>query len=110
MSKRIIQINELLREHIGDIFVHALNLKPGVLATITKVDTTPDLRRADILVSVFPESESDYVMNALKREKWKIQKALYARLYMKPLPKLSFLFDPTASKADEIERILKSLE
>lgn len=109
MSKRIIQINELLREHIGDIFVQTLSLKTGVLATITKVDTTPDLRRADVLVSVFPESEGDYVMKTLKQEKWKIQKALHARLYMKPLPKLAFLFDPTESKADEIEQILKSL-
>lgn len=110
MSKRIIQINELIRSHLGEIFSHEINLKPGVLVTITKVDTTPDLRRSDVLVSVFPESEERYAMKTIGNEKRSIQKALHEKLYMKPLPKLTFSFDPTESKADEIERILKGLE
>lgn len=110
MSKRIIQINDLIRAHLGEIFAHEINLKPGVLATITKVDTTPDLRRSDVLVSVFPETEERYVMKTIAKEKHGIEKALHSKLYMKPLPKLAFSFDPTESKADEIERILKGLE
>lgn len=110
MSKRIIQVNDLIRAHLGEIFAHEINLKPGVLATITKVDTTPDLRRSAISISVFPETEERFVMKTVEKERHGIEKALHARLYMKPLPKLTFSFDPTESRADEIERILKSLE
>lgn len=110
MSQRIIRINELIRSHLGQIFTHEINLKPGVLVTITKVDTTPDLRRSDILVSVYPESEERYAMRSIGNEKHSIQKALHEKLSMKPLPKLTFSFDPTESKADEVERILKGLE
>ena len=110
MSQRIVQINELLRSHLGEIFSREITFKDGILATITRVAVTPDLRRASVSVSAFPESEKDYVLNTLKKERGKIQKKLNELLYMKPLPLISFGFDPTESKADEIERILKSLQ
>lgn len=110
MSQRITQINELIRSHLGEIFSREISLKEGVLATITRVSVTPDLRHAPVSVSAFPESEADYVLNTLKKNRGKIQKLLNQRLYMKPLPLISFGFDPTESKADEIERILKSLK
>ncbi len=110
MSQRTTQINELIRSHLGEIFSREISFKIGVLATITRVSVTPDLRHATISVSAFPESEAEYVLNTLKRNRGKIQKDLNQRLYMKPLPIISFDFDPTESKADEIERILKSLE
>lgn len=110
MSKRVTQINKLIRSHLGEIFLRELKLKDGVLATITKVSVTSDLRMATVFVSAFPESEEDYVLSTLKRERRKIQKVLNRLLCMKPLPIISFRFDPTESNADEIERILKSLK
>ena len=110
MSQRITQINELIRSHLGEIFSREISFKEGVLATITRVSITPDLRHAPVSVSAFPESEADYVLNTLKKNRGKIQKLLNQRLYMKPLPLITFGFDPTESKADEIERILKSLK
>jgi ribosome-binding factor A len=110
MSQRTIQINELLRSHLGEIFSREISFKEGVLATITRVSVTPDLRHAAVSVSAFPEAEANYVLKTLKKERGKIQKNLNRLLYMKPLPILSFSFDPTESKADEIERILKTLE
>lgn len=104
------KVNSLIREQLGEILNRELDLKPGVFLTVFKVDTTSDLRYANVFVSVFPEKEGDYVMTALKNEKSNIQRILNKKLHMKVLPKLVFKLDKTEVEADEIEKILRSLE
>ncbi|MBI2439373.1 MAG: ribosome-binding factor A [Candidatus Moranbacteria bacterium] len=108
-SLRITKINDLLRSHLGTILERELSLKQGVILTITKVVTSHDLRYARFFVSVFPEKDTGYVSRTLKNELSRIQKSLYAKLYMKPLPKISFELDKTEQKADVVEKILKKL-
>lgn len=106
---RIIRINELLRDHLSEILKRDISLKQGVLVTLIKVDTSPDLRYTRMFISVFPEKENHYVSETLKKELSRIQKSLYTKLSMKPLPKLSFIIDGTAQKADEVEKLLKKI-
>lgn len=108
-SPRIPKVNELIRSHISQILERDLMLKGGVLVTVAKVDTTKDLRYTRVSVSVFPEQESRYILETLKKETSKLQKKLRSRLYMKPLPRLSFLLDSTEQQADAVEKILKNL-
>lgn len=110
MSFRMQKVNSLIREQLGEILNRELDLKPGVFLTVFKVDTTNDLRYANVFVSVFPEKEGDYVMTALKNEKSNIQRILNKKLHMKILPKLVFKLDKTEVEADEIEKILKQIE
>lgn len=110
MSHRIEQINELLKSHLGEIFSREIDFKPEVFITITRVETSADLRQAKVFVSVFPETEEAYALRTIGHEKRKLQKELYAKLYMKPLPRLFFEFDPIESKADDVEKILKDIE
>jgi ribosome-binding factor A len=109
MSTRIDKINELVKKHVNDILLKDLSLKAGVFATISKVDTTPDLRYTRVFVSVFPEREMDYTMKTLEKEMYRIQGGLNKKLVMRPLPKIEFKLDLTESKADEIERLLKEI-
>lgn len=104
------QVNELIRSHLGKIFAREVDFKPGVFVTITRVETSGDLRQSKVFVSVFPEEECEYVLRTIGHEKGKLQKELHAKLYMKPLPKLFFEFDPTESRADDVEKILKDIE
>lgn len=106
---RIVKINEHLRKLLGEIMERELSLKTGVFITIAKVDTSMDLRYTRMFISVFPEQETHYVVETLKKEISKIQKHLYSKLHMKPLPKLSFEIDETAQEADKVEKILKDL-
>lgn len=110
MSFRLQKVNSLIREQIGEIFGRELDIKPGVFLTVSKVDTTRDLRYTHIFVSVFPEKESNYVMVALENERNGIQRKLNKRLHMKILPKISFKLDTTEAEADEIEKILRKIE
>ena len=108
-SMRITKINELLRKLLGEIMERDMSLKPGVFITIAKIDTSKDLRYTRMFISVFPEQETHYISETLKKELSRIQKSLYGKLYMKPLPKLSFEIDETAQEADKVEKILKKL-
>ena len=99
-SLRITKINSLIRKHLAEIMERELSLKSGVFIMIAKVDTSIDLRYTRMFISVFPEKETRYVSETLKKELSLIQKSLYARLSMKPLPKLSFEIDKTEQEAD----------
>ena len=109
MNIRLDKINELIKQHINDILTRDLSLKSGVFVTLTKVDTTADLRYTRVFVSIFPESEIGYATKALSNELFHIQGKLNKKLHMKPLPKIEFKIDMTESKADEIEKLLKEI-
>jgi ribosome-binding factor A len=110
MSHRILQINELIREHLGGILLREVSFKAGILVTISKVETTADLRHSKISISTFPEKETGYAIGTLMHEKGRIQKSLHRKLSMKPLPLLIFRSDSTEQNADVIERILIGLK
>jgi ribosome-binding factor A len=109
MSYRIQQINELIRNHIAEILTREVDLKPGVFLTVSRVDTSSDLRYAHIFVSVFPEKESEYTLKTLKREMYHIQGKLNKKLSLHPLPRIKFKIDDTEVRADNIEKILKNI-
>jgi ribosome-binding factor A len=109
MRLRVSKINELIKSHINEIILKELSLKSGVFVTVSKVDTTPDLRYTRIFVSIFPEKELDYATKTLTKELRHIQGVLNKKLYMRPLPKVQFITDMTESKADVIEKLLKDI-
>ena len=109
MSKRIDKVNQLIRELLATIIREELSLKDTVLVTILKVDTSRDLRYATSFLSVYPVSETDYVLKTLKKENGRIHKALHAKLYMKPLPKVRFITNENQEKLSEMEEIFDKI-
>jgi ribosome-binding factor A len=109
MGHRIEKVNELIKKQIAEIMIRELDLKPGIFVTVSKVDTTPDLRYTRIFVSIFPENEINYVLESLKKEVYRLQGILNKKLFMKPLPRIEFHPDITEVKADEVEKILKNI-
>lgn len=110
MKHRISKINELVRQQVSEIISRELNLKPGVFLTIAKVDTSPDLRYTRIFVSIFPEKETNYALETLKKETYFIQGKLNKKLFLKIIPKIEFSVDTTELNADNIEKILNDIK
>lgn len=107
MSQKIQKINELINRYVNDIITRELSLKSGVFITISKVDTSSDLRYSTVFVSIFPEKEIGYAVQTLERELYKIQGSLNKKLSLKFLPRIKFKLDTTESRADEIEKLFK---
>lgn len=57
-SRRQEKINRVIKEAVSDIILTHLN-DPRIegFVTVTRVDTAPDLKKADVYLSVFSESE-----------------------------------------------------
>ncbi len=109
MPHKAEKLNELVRKNINEIILRDLSLKAGVFITISRVDTSPDLRYARVLVSVFPEKETSYALKTLRQEMYQIQGALNKKLSMHPLPQVRFELDTTEAKADEIEKLFQEI-
>lgn len=108
MSERIKKVNSLIKEEISNLLNREVSFKIGLFVTVSKVDTTNDLRYTRIFVKVFPSHENEYTMKTLGHEKKKLQKILNKKLHMKILPKISFIEDKTGEQFDEIDRLLLS--
>ncbi len=106
MSDRMRKVNSVILREISDLIMKIVDFKSGIFVTISKVDTTSDLRYTRIFVRVFPQSEIDYSMKTLEHERIAIQKVLHKRLHLKVLPKISFVHDKTGDDVDELEKLL----
>jgi len=109
MPNRIEKVNELIKRYLGEIITREIDFKPGVFVTISKVDTSLDLRYTRVFVSIFPEKETPYATATLSKEIYALQGELNRKLAMRPLPRIEFKVDTTEIKADIIEKLLKEI-
>ena len=107
MTDRMRKVNSVIKCEMSELIMQNVDFKPGVFATISKVDTTSDLRYTRIFVRVFPQKDIEYTMKTLEHEKIAMQKVLHKRLHLKVLPKISFIHDNTGDEVDELEQLLQ---
>lgn len=109
MSHRIEKVNSLIQKYIAEILGKDLSLKKGIFLTVSKVDTSADLRYTHIFVSVYPASESDYALKTLNKEIFSIQGSLNKKLQMKVLPKIKFELDNRQENISELDKIFEEI-
>ncbi|MFA6525358.1 MAG: 30S ribosome-binding factor RbfA [Patescibacteria group bacterium] len=109
-SQRIKQINELIKEELGSIINREIEFSSGSLVTITKVETSPDLKHANISISILPFSQSYQAKQEIERERGNIQKLLGMRLKIKFIPKIHFRLDESEEKAGHITSLLDTIK
>lgn len=89
-SRKIEKINSLLTQETANLLQAEVDLPPETIVTIIKVDTSNDLRYANISISIMPSAKNGSVLNLIKKKTFKIQKEINKRLKMRPVPKLRF--------------------
>ncbi|MEA1926047.1 MAG: ribosome-binding factor A [Patescibacteria group bacterium] len=109
MSRRIKKIDDLVRDAIADILIKHLSFKKGVFVSVIRVDTTKDLRYAQVFVSVFPVEEQDYAIKTISKELYRIQGLLNKKLCSKILPRLKFVLDTTQQDMTDIEKVFRQI-
>ncbi|MFI3319577.1 MAG: 30S ribosome-binding factor RbfA [Rikenellaceae bacterium] len=80
----------------------------GLLVTVTAVRVSPDFSYSKIYVSVFPFSQSEAVLEALKHENWAIRKSLGARIkhQIKSVPEIDFFIDDSLEYIENIDKAI----
>jgi len=110
MQERIPRVNALIKKEISQIILKEVDFPIDVLATVTRVETLPNLQESNIWVSVLPEDREEEVFNLLNKTIYVLQQFLNKRLKMRPIPKIRFLKEKTTVEAAKIERILEKLK
>lgn len=110
MSRRILQVNELIRKELGEAMLENIDFPKGSLCTILDVETSPDLRSAKVWVSIFPEKFTAKIVEMLNKKAGFLQSIAYKKLSLKPLPKFRFVADKTEAQARDIESLLDKIK
>lgn len=112
-SRRILRVNELLREEIADLLRREVKdeLLSTALVSITEVDTAPDLKAAKVYFSVYGDDEQVKEVDAhLRRAANFLRRNLMGRLDLRYTPHLEFVFDKSLAEGDRIMRLMRSVE
>ncbi len=110
-SRRTERLNELLLKEISETVIRELNDPRIRNVTFTAVDITRDLRLARVYYSVLdPDQNRDAASQGLQSAKGVIKRALGPRLSLRYMPDLEFLYDASIQRAEQIEKLLKSVE
>lgn len=107
MSQRIQKVNELIKRELAQIILKEIDFGPGVLVTLTRVESSVDLRSAKVFVSVFPERKTGEVFRILNKELYDLQQRLNKRLNMRPIPRIRFVEEKEVKRAARIEELLE---
>lgn len=111
MSQRTDRVDELLRQEIGVIVARDVADPRIGFATITRVETTPDLRHAKVWVSVIGQpAERAATIAALGRAMPFVRHELGRSLRIKRIPDLHVQLDDTAERGTRVLQLLNELE
>lgn len=110
-SNRMNKINEELKKEISQIISYNLkdpNLKGGLI-TVTKVNTTPDLRIARVFVSMINIKNKKQALAILKKSSGYIRTELARSINLRITPEIIFEFDESIEYGAKIDEILKDI-
>ncbi len=105
---RIEQVNSLLQKEIAELIFQEIPVRGG-LVTVVYVDCSPDLREANIAVSVLPEKLTGTVLRQLRQKSVSFSKLLHRRLKLRRIPSLRWKIDTTERQAAELEKVFQHL-
>ena len=109
-TPRMRRVNEAVREVVSAHIPEDLKDTRIGFITVTAVDTSPDLRRARVYVSVLGSAaEQQGTLDGLTSAHGYLQGKVGRQLSMKRTPQLTFHLDETAARADRLERLLEQV-
>ncbi|MFH1738405.1 MAG: 30S ribosome-binding factor RbfA [bacterium] len=110
-SFRILQVNELLKEEIGEILLQKMQDPRLEGLSITEVRTSKDLQHAQVFVSCLGDAGRRQVtQDVLKRSAGHIRHLLGQCVRLKYTPELRFTMDDSYDRANRILEILKHVD
>ena len=106
--KRTDRVNALLQRELGQLISEELSDPRISFATVTAVETTPDLKTARVHVSVLgPTEEARATIRALEGARHHLRREIGRRTDLRYVPDLVFVEDRTAESAARISRLLR---
>lgn len=109
-SRRLKQINALIKNELSSIILKEIEFPAGCLVTISKVETSVDLKHATIWLSILPIEFQLEAKDILIKQRNNLQKIFNTRLRTKHIPQIYFKIDESEQRADRISRLLDMIK
>jgi ribosome-binding factor A len=111
MTQRTQRIDELLRQEIGQALEREVTDPRIGFVTVTDVETSPDLSRARVWVSVIgSEEKRKETLTALRRAMPFIRHGLGAKIRLRRIPELDVRLDDSIERGSRVLQIINELE
>lgn len=110
-NNRMTRINdEILKELSQIIRCEIKDPRVGVMTSVLRVDTTPDLKYCKVFVSVLGnEEEKDEVMKGLKNATGFIRRLLAQRVNLRNTPELIFKLDDSVEYSIRMSKLIDEI-
>lgn len=109
MSLRMEKVNSELRKQLMDIIQKEIDDPTIGLLSITKVETTSDLRESKVYFSLLDETKYERVQEILKSMNAFIRVHLGKRVRIKILPELKFIPDDSIKYSVDIYKKIEEI-
>lgn len=112
---RMLRVNELIKRELGMLIQRDSIAPDGMLLSVTAVKTSPDMRNATVLLSIFgggrvPNRVREAIDKSLSEHRKDWQHHLARTLGFKHTPVLCFRFDSRLGDGDKVIELLNNLE
>ena len=108
-SNRIGRINEEIQRELSDLIRGLKDPRVQTMLSITRVDTTSDLRYAKVHISVLEESRENEAMKGLRSAGGWLRRELGQKLQLRYKPELVFELDDSLKYGAHMYDLLSRL-
>ena len=108
--KRSERFNKLLIEEVSAIIQRELKDPRIGFVSLTRAETTEDLRSAKLYVSFLDESQAEDTLEALRHAAGMIRGELMHRIEARRIPELRFVHDRSIAHSVHIAEVLEQLK
>ena len=111
-SNRIGRINEEIQRELADQLRHLKDPRVSQvgMVSITRVDTTGDLRYARVYISVLDKRQEKDVLKGLKSASGFLRRDVAAKVQLRYAPEFLFHLDDSITHGAYINELLKNLD
>ncbi|MDR3642445.1 MAG: ribosome-binding factor A [Candidatus Doudnabacteria bacterium] len=106
-TNRIAKVNSLIQHELGPILHEFLDWQNG-LVTITKVDTSKDMKYCKVWISIF-NGDDDKIMAFLLKNIYDLQGEVNKHFQTKIIPRISFHLDTSPRYVEHIDEVLRKI-
>lgn len=108
-SYRIGRINDDIRRELSSLFATVKDPRVHGLLSITRVDTTNDLRYCKVYVSALDKSDMKEVLKGLKSASGYLRRELGHNMSLRYTPELQFIADTSIDEGAKIISMMNKL-
>lgn len=106
MTKRTDRVSNQIKE-LSALFLGCENNRTSLI-TVTSATVSPDLKRATIFITVFPDTKEASALDFVKRKRKELREFLKKNMPIKIIPFLDVVIDLGEKNRQKIDELLKN--